>query len=69
MLLANKVKKNKSIIDHSLEANKYLPIMITDWVRDGTIDKDNKPNILYVDVAGPWITDFCVDLLRSEVYR
>jgi hypothetical protein len=69
LFLANKVQKNKSIIDRSLEGNKYLPLTITDWIKDGTINKDNKPNILYVDVAGPWITDFCVDLLRSEIYR
>ena len=69
MLLANKVKKNKSIIDHSLDGNKHLPIMLTEWVKDGTINKDNKPNILYVDVAGPWITDFCIDLLKNEIYR
>jgi hypothetical protein len=69
MLLANKVNKNKSIIDRSLDGNKYLPITLTNWIRDGIIDKDNKPNILYVDVAGPWITDFCIDLLRSKIYR
>jgi hypothetical protein len=69
MLLANVVKKNKSIIDHSLEGNKHLPLMLTEWIKDGTINKNNKPNILYVDVAGPWITDFCIDLLKSELYK
>jgi hypothetical protein len=69
MLLANVIKKNKSIIDHSLEGNKYLPIKLTEWMNDGTISRKNKPNILYVDAAGPWITDFCIDLLKSELYR
>lgn len=69
MLLANKINKNKSIIDHSLEGNRYLPQAVTGWVNDGTINKNNKPNILYVDVAGAWITDFCIDLLKDPVYQ
>lgn len=69
MLLANVIRKNKSIIDHSLEGNKYLPIKLNEWIKDGTINKQNKPNIVYVDVAGAWITDYCIDLMRTALYR
>lgn len=69
MLLANAARKHKSIIDHSLEANKYLPVTVTGWINDGIINKKNKPNILYVDVAGGWITDYCIDLNKTDLYR
>ncbi len=69
MLLANVVRKHKSIIDHSLEGNKYLPATLDDWIKDGTINKQNKPHILYVDVAGAWITDYCIDLNKTALYR
>jgi hypothetical protein len=69
MLLANVIKKNKSIIDHSLDGNKYLPITLDKWIEEGTVHKKNRPNILYVDVAGTWITDYCIDLNLSELYR
>jgi len=69
MLLANVIKKNKSIIDHSVEGNKYLPAVINGWIEDGTIHKKNKPHILYVDVAGAWITDYCIDLNKSALYQ
>ncbi len=69
MLLTNVVRKHKSIIDHSLEGNKYLPNTIDEWVKDGTINKKNRPHILYVDVAGPWITDYCIDLNKTELYQ
>jgi len=69
MLLTNLIRKNKSIMDHSLEGNKYLPVKLNEWIKNNTINKQNKPNILYVDVAGAWITDYCIDLLRGELYR
>ena len=69
MLLANVVRKHKSIIDHSLEGNKYLPATVDAWIKDGTIHKKNKPHILYVDAAGAWITDYCIDLNKTELYK
>ncbi|MEO6316591.1 MAG: hypothetical protein ABIU63_02590 [Chitinophagaceae bacterium] len=69
MLLANVVRKHKSIIDHSLDGNRYLPATIDDWIKDGTITKKNKPHILYVDVAGAWITDYCIDLNKTALYQ
>ncbi|MFT3935904.1 MAG: hypothetical protein QM726_19905 [Chitinophagaceae bacterium] len=69
MLLTNVVRKHKSIIDHSLEGNKYLPSTIDGWIKDGTINKKNRPHILYVDVAGAWITDYCIDLNKTELYQ
>lgn len=69
MLLANVIRKNKSIIGHSLDGNKLLPVKLNEWIKDGTIHTKNKPNIVYVDVAGIWITDYCIDLMRGELYR
>ncbi|MFT3681818.1 MAG: hypothetical protein QM791_16215 [Ferruginibacter sp.] len=69
ILLANVIKKNKSIIDHSLDGNKHLTGAVKGWIEDGTINKNNKPNILYVDVAGKWITDYCIELNGTELYK
>jgi len=68
MFLTNLIKKNKSIIDLSLKGNNYLPAKVNEWVANGTINKNNKPNVLYVDVSGTWITDYCVDLNNHSVY-
>ena len=69
MLLTNVIKKNKSIIDMATAGNKYLPAKVNEWISTGTINKNNKPNILYVDVAGPWITDYCIELNGATVYN
>lgn len=69
LLLVNVMKKNKSIIDLARSANRYLPVKVAEWIKDGTINKENKPNVLYVDAAGNWITDFCVDLNKEAVYQ
>lgn len=69
MLLTNVIKKNKSIIDMATGGNKYLPAKVNGWIGTGTINKNNKPNILYVDVAGPWITDYCIELNGMAVYN
>ncbi|MDN5287231.1 MAG: Phosphatidylinositol-specific phospholipase domain [Mucilaginibacter sp.] len=69
MLLTNVIKKNRSITDMAAAGNKYLPAKINDWINTGTINKNNKPNILYVDVAGPWITDYCIELNGIPVYN
>lgn len=69
LLLTNAIKKNKSIISLALTGNRYLPVKLMDWVKDGTINKENKPNILYVDAAGNWITDFCIMLNGQPVYK
>jgi len=68
MFLTNLIRKNKSIIDLSLKGNNYLPAKVNEWLANGTITKSNKPNVLYVDVAGTWITDYCVDLNNHSVY-
>jgi hypothetical protein len=69
LLLTNAIKKNKSIINLALTGNRYLPAKLMDWIEAGTISKENKPNILYVDAAGNWITDFCVMLNGVSVYK
>lgn len=69
LLLTNTIKKNKSIINLALMGNRYLPGKVMEWVKDGTINKENKPNILYVDAAGNWITDFCIRLNEEGVYK
>ena len=48
---------------------KLLPVKVNEWIDNGTINKNNKPNILYVDVAGVWITDYCVDLNNKTIYN
>lgn len=69
VLLINSAKKNKSIIDLSYDASRQLPPKVSGWLEDGTINKKNKPNILYVDVAGTWITDFCVGVDSYSAYQ
>ncbi|MBL0739807.1 hypothetical protein [Chryseolinea lacunae] len=69
ILLTNVIRKHRSIIDLSLRGNKYLVSNVSAWIADGTINKRNKPNILYVDAAGAWITDFCVALNEMELYQ
>lgn len=69
MVLTNALRRHKSIIDLSIAGNKYLPGKVSEWIDNGVINAKNKPNILYVDVAGEWITDFCVDLNQTGLYR
>jgi hypothetical protein len=69
MLLTNVIKNNKSITDLAVFGNKYLPSKVNEWISNGTINKSNKPNILYVDAAGAWITDYCIELNRTSPYN
>ena len=69
MLLTNVIKKNQSITDLALFGNKYLPAKVNEWISTGTINKNNKPNILYIDAAGAWITDYCIELNGMPVYN
>jgi hypothetical protein len=69
MLLTNVVKKNQSIIDLAQFGNKYLPSKLNSWIDNGTINKSNKPNILYVDAVGAWITDYCIELNGTPLYN
>jgi len=69
MLLTNVVKKNQSITDLAQFGNKYLPSKINEWIANSTINKNNKPNILYVDSAGSWITDYCIELNGTPLYN
>jgi hypothetical protein len=69
LLLTNVIRKNKSIINHAIGANAVLPVKLNEWIAAGIINKQNKPQILYVDVAGTWITDYCINLLRSDLYN
>ncbi len=68
LLLTNAVMHNKSIISLSQIGNRYLIPKMEEWLQNGTITKENKPNILYVDAAGNWITDFCIDLNNRAIY-
>ncbi len=69
ILLTNALKKNETILDLSARGNRYLLPTVNQWIDNGTINKKNKPNILYVDVAGSWITDYCIDLNNSDLYH
>ena len=69
ILLANTVKKNKSIRELALMGSRYLPSKTMEWIAEKTITKENKPNILYVDVAGNWITEFCITLNQEAIYK
>lgn len=68
MLLTNLIRGHKSIITLSHKNNQRLQPSVESWIADGTITHVNKPNILYVDVAGKWITEYCVKLNRSQLY-
>lgn len=69
IMLTNMIKRHESIIDLSTDGNRSLPAGVNGWIANGTINKKNKPNILYVDVAGGWITDFCIDLNKTPLYQ
>lgn len=69
MLLTNVARKHQSIVDLSIGGNKYLPSKINEWISSGRINKKNKPNILYVDVSGAWITDYCIELNKHPLYQ
>ncbi len=68
-LLTNVIRKHKSIVDLSIDGNKYLPVKLNEWIGNGIVSRKNKPNILYVDAAGEWITDYCIDLNRTALYK
>lgn len=69
MLLTNIIKKNQRIIDLARKGNQYLPAKVNEWISNGIINQHNKPNILYVDIAGAWITDYCIDLNETSLYK
>lgn len=69
ILLANIIRKNKSIIDHAIIANQQLPVKMNEWILNGSITRKNKPNIIYVDAAGTWVTNYCMSLLKSDLYQ
>lgn len=69
MLLTSTLRKHHSIKDLSLMGNKAILPQINQWIADGTINKNNKPNIIYVDVAGGWITDYCIQLNDNPLYQ
>jgi hypothetical protein len=68
MLLTNAIRKHHSIRDLSLTGNPSIALLVNQWIGDGTINRNNKPNILYVDVAGGWITDYCIQLNANPLY-
>lgn len=68
MLLTNALRSHHSIKDLSLTGNRTIPVLVNQWIADGTISRKNKPNILYVDVAGGWITDYCIQLNDTPLY-
>ena len=69
MLLTNVIRKHQSIIDQAVRGNRYLAVKMNEWIANGIITAKNKPNILYVDVAGGWITDYCIGLNNSGLYK
>ncbi len=69
MLLTNVINKNQSITDLAISGNKYIIAKVNGWIKAGVINKNNKPNIVYVDAAGAWITDYCIQLNSKPVYN
>ncbi|QNK64213.1 hypothetical protein H7F33_06925 [Pedobacter sp. PAMC26386] len=69
VFLANVLSRHKSIITHARNANKILKTQLNQWIADQTINHKNKPNILYVDDAGSWITQYCVELNQTPLYH
>jgi hypothetical protein len=69
MLLTNALRNHHSIKDLSLIGNRSVLPQLNRWLADGTLNKQNKPNILYVDVAGGWITDYCIQLNDNPLYQ
>lgn len=69
LLLTNIIRKHQSILSLSRDGNKLLAARLNDWIARGLVTPGNKPNILYVDVAGAWITDYCLALNRSPLYH
>lgn len=68
ILLVNKIRKHKSIINLARLGNTSLIPKVENWIADKTINSENKPNILYVDAAGKWITDYCLYLNATKLY-
>ena len=68
MLLTNVLRNHHSIKDLSQTGNKSISLLVNQWIADGNVNRNNKPNILYVDVAGGWITDYCVQLNDDPLY-
>ena len=68
MLLTNVLRNHHSIKDLSQTGNKSISLLVNQWIADGTVNRNNKPNILYVDVAGGWITDYCIQLNDDPLY-
>ncbi|HWW39331.1 phosphatidylinositol-specific phospholipase C domain-containing protein [Pedobacter sp.] len=68
-LLVNSIKKNKSIIELARIGNQVLVEKVNGWISKGIINTTSRPNILYVDVSGNWITDYCLFLNAQPVYN
>jgi hypothetical protein len=68
-LLVNTIKKNKSIIELALTGNQVLTDNVNNWISKGIVNTRNHPNILYVDVSGNWITDYCLLLNAQPLYN
>jgi len=68
MALTSVIRKHRSIRDLSVTGNRLIPLMVDEWIDKGIINKNNKPNILYVDVANNWITDYCIQVNMRDIY-
>jgi hypothetical protein len=68
LFLTSVIKKHQSIIDLSVHGNKYLPAAMNGWIEKKLITTTNKPNVIYVDAAGTWVTDYCIDLNKTGLY-
>ncbi|MCR8557733.1 hypothetical protein KXD93_08775 [Mucilaginibacter sp. BJC16-A38] len=68
MALTSAIRKHHSIIDLAKIGNQSVLLVVNEWLANKTINKINKPNVLYVDAAGAWATDYCVQLNMNELY-
>ncbi|NCD68439.1 phosphatidylinositol-specific phospholipase C domain-containing protein [Mucilaginibacter agri] len=69
IFLTNVFRKHHSIRDLSLTGKKPIFLLMNKWLADGTLNKNNKPNILYVDVADSWATGYCIQLNKQAIYN
>lgn len=68
MALTSVIRNHRSIRDLSVIGNRSIPVAVNEWMDKRIINKNNKPNILYVDVANNWITDYCIQVNMREIY-
>ena len=53
-----------SIESYAIGANNQLADSMEEWIANGTITKEKRPNVINVDFADEFVTDVCIRLNR-----